>query len=175
MKFIIEQVALFPSNDEVAIEFLAAIGLDEWVRDRVTAEGIVFGDAAANVGNLAFNYQASDRIECNPKPLELEVLSYSEGRHWMTREPAEFFVDPMPRVSHFGMHVTESELSQWREKMTRLGVGVAQEVFTTSHENPAIAGKRLYHYTIFNTYPIIGVDLKFIVRRDDLASTLELP
>ena len=44
------------------------------------------------------------------------------------------------------------------------GIKVAQEVFTKSHTNPVIAGKRKYNYVIFDTKEILGVDLKFIVR-----------
>ena len=46
---------------------------------------------------------------------------------------------------------------------------MAQEVFTESHTNPVIAGKRSYNYVIFDTREILGVDLKFIVRinKDD--------
>jgi hypothetical protein len=35
-----------------------------------------------------------------------------------------------------------------------------------SHTNPVISGKRWYNYVIFDTKEILGVDLKFIVRKE---------
>ena len=69
-------------------------------------------------------------------------------------------------VSHLGMHVTSGELEGWRHFFAERGIVVAQEVKTHEHTNPVIAGKRFYTYVIFNTRPILGVDVKFIVRRD---------
>lgn len=63
------------------------------------------------------------------------------------------------------MHCTHDELVEWSQKFAALGIASVQDVFTTSHTNPVIAGQRWYRYVIFNTRPILGVDLKFIVRR----------
>jgi hypothetical protein len=62
------------------------------------------------------------------------------------------------------MHCTADELLKWRKFFRDRGIQIAQEVFTDSHSNPAIAGKRSYNYVIFDTRKILGVDLKFIVR-----------
>lgn len=157
-KFFIEQVALYPSNPGKARELLAALGLDTWHEDLVVSRGEVFGEPGTNVAQLAFNYQATRSDDAQPqKPLELEVLHYEVGPNWVS--------DGAPCVSHFGMHCSEEELAEWRDKFTALGIRVAQEVFTQSHTNPAIAGKRWYRYVIFDTSAILGVDLKFIVRR----------
>jgi hypothetical protein len=155
MRFFIEQVALCPPDPEKAIALLQALGLDEWVHDIVFARGTVRGEGpVTNVGHLAFNYQSTrDPL----KPLELEVLHYAVGRNWMDVN--------VPSVSHLGMHCSEEELAAWTEKLTALGIDIAQSVDTQSHTNPAIAGKRWYTYRIFHTRPILGVDLKFIVRR----------
>ena len=67
-------------------------------------------------------------------------------------------------ISHLGMHCTADELLNWRDFFDERGIKVAQEVFTKSHTNPVIAGKRKYNYVIFDTKEILGVDLKFIVR-----------
>ena len=155
MKFQIEQIALAPKANETAVEFLKAIGLTEWVTDHVAAQGKVFGVEARNVAKLQFNYQAT--LEPRTAPLELEVIQYEDGGSWLDFRPRNI-------VSHLGMHVTAEELVKWRELMDAFGVGVAQEVETFSHTNPAIAGKRRYRYVIFSTRHIIGVDLKFIVR-----------
>ena len=66
-------------------------------------------------------------------------------------------------------HSFSKELEKWKEFFHQRAIKISQEVFTDSHTNPVIAGKRSYNYVIFNTRPILGVDLKFIVRinKDD--------
>lgn len=154
MKFVIEQVAIFPPNAEAAMELLSAMGMDEWTTDQVAASGLVFGGDAKNVANLNFNYQASNTAN----KLEFEVLEYISGRHWMAGKERRC------SVSHLGMHCTNAELVEWRKFFAERGIDVAQEVFTVSHTNPAIAETRRYNYVIFATKSILGVDLKFIVR-----------
>lgn len=152
MKFKIEQIALFPPEGARARKLLDEIGAGPWAHDQVVAKGEVIGRNAENVGELSFEYDLLDNAR------ELEVLQYSEGDHWMQHET--------PRVSHFGMHCTAEELVQWRKFFVQRGIAIAQEVKTQSHTNPHIAGKRWYHYVIFDTHAILGVDLKFIVRHD---------
>src|SRR5690606_13518265 len=89
---------------------------------------------------------------------ELEVLHYTDGPSWMDCYA--------PRASHLGMHCTAVELEGWREFFDERDIQVAQEVKTQSHTNPHIAGKRWYNYVIFDTYEILGSDIKFIVRSD---------
>ncbi len=154
MKFKIEQIAICLGGDlatNVAFDLLGAIGTKEWNHDVVHASGEVFGREASNVANLAFNYDI-----CSGK--EFEVLQYVSGQNWVEGH--------LPRVSHFGMHVTAEELDQWRAFFAERGIAVAQEVETESHSNPVIAGKRWYNYVIFDTQRLLGTDLKFIVRRD---------
>lgn len=151
MKFIIEQIAIYPPDPKKAIELLTALGATDWSHDLVVAEGKVDGDVVTNVGLLSFNYQLNDAKE-------FEVLSYKAGDHWMREYE--------PSVSHFGMHCTVDELDKWKGFFKRRNISIAQEVDTLSHTNPVIAGKRLYHYCIFDTRAILGVDLKFIVRKD---------
>lgn len=154
MKFKIEQIAICLGGDRatnIAFDLLNDLGATEWNLDTVVAQGEVFGDPAGNVAKLAFNYDI-----CSGK--EFEVLQYIGGRNWVQ------IGDGPPRVSHFGMHVTAEELDQWRAFFAERGIPVAQEVFTESHSNPAIAGKRWYNYVIFDTQRLLGTDLKFIVR-----------
>jgi hypothetical protein len=73
--------------------------------------------------------------------------------------------DRINSVSHLGMHCSAEELLKWRQFFADRSIAVAQEVMTQSHSNPAIAGQRWYNYVIFDTKDILGVDLKFIVRR----------
>lgn len=156
MKFQVEQIALCPKDPVAARAFLAAIGLDLWVEDHVVARGEVFGSSPeTNEADLSFNYQATPEER---KPLELEILNYTAGRNWMDAHG--------PSVSHLGMHCSEEELAEWRRKFAALGVEVAQEVLTLSHTNEQIKDSRRYNYVIFDTRDILGVDLKFIVRKE---------
>lgn len=152
MNFRIEQVALCPANPAAAIELLTAMGAEEWARDHVRAEGRVFGDPGQNEADLAFNYDMLHGAR------ELEVLHYTNGPNWMDLRVSS--------VSHLGMHCSAAELADWREFFAERGISVAQEVMTQSHTNPTIAGERWYNYVIFDTNDILGVDVKFIVRRD---------
>lgn len=156
MKFKIEQVAIYPPDPAQARTLLEELGMEEWVVDRAEAVGTVFGSVAKNTGRLQYNYSALTEAR------EFEVLSYDKGPNWMDLRAN---ADPH-RASHFGMHCSERELKEWRAFFTARDIGVAQEVSTTSHQNPAIAGKRWYHYVIFDTHSILGIDLKFIVRHD---------
>lgn len=156
MQFKIEQIAIHPRNAEKAIALLSDMGLSEWARDHVCAEGQVFGTAAGSEADLAFNYDAA------AGGLEFEVLDYTAGKYWMSRHGNS--------TSHLGMHVSAEELVSWREFFSVRGINVAQEVNTFSHTNPVIAGKRVYNYVIFDTRDILGVDIKFIVRKDISAS-----
>jgi len=151
LKFRIEQVALCPNDPVAARELLEAMGIGPWTDDTVAATGTVGGWAASNTANLAFNYSAMSGNE-------LELLYYTRGDNWMAGHEG--------RVSHIGMHCTEEELTQWTEFFSARNIPVAQEVRTDSHTNPAIKDSRRYHYVIFDTRAILGVDVKFIVRRN---------
>jgi hypothetical protein len=155
MKFKIEQVALCPQNPEAAIKLLEEMGAGEWARDHVIAEGEVRGAHNTNGADLAFEYEMLGDAR------ELEVLHYTDGRNWMDQY--------RPRASHIGMHCTEDELELWRAFFAERDIRVAQEVHTLEHSNPVIAGERWYHYVIFDTYHILGIDVKFIVRRNQKA------
>lgn len=151
MQFKIEQVALAPFSSKLAIELLRDMGLVGWTHDIVEARGQVFGQPEdRSIGMLSFNYEALKEAK------ELEVLQYTSGKNWMQRYN--------PSASHIGMHCSEEELAEWREFFRRRRINVAQEVFTLRHTNEVIAGKRWYHYVIFDTRPILGLDVKFIVR-----------
>lgn len=156
MKFFIEQIALCPPDPKKAIRMLSELGLDEWVKDHVVAEGKVYGQSGKNEADLAFNYQNTRTAD---KPLELEVLHYTSGPNWMAHR--------RPMVSHLGVHCTAEELEGFRRKFADMEIRVAQEVFTESHTNPFLLETgRKYQYVIFDTYDVLGVDLKFIVRRE---------
>ena len=151
LKFKIEQLAICPFNSKAAKELLAAMGITEWSNDHVVATGNVFGEHGTNEADLSFNYDIFEGKE-------FEVLDYTEGDNWMKHGGRP------NSVSHLGMHCTAEELLRWREFFYERDIAVAQEVFTDSHTNPVIAGKRSYNYVIFDTKDILGVDLKFICR-----------
>lgn len=153
LTFKIEQVALHPKNPAAAIELLKDMGADDWILDHVVAAGQVAGAPGTNEADLAFNYDTAGQ----EGKLELEVLHYTTGPNWMGNQN---------RVSHLGMHCTAAELKKWRAFFAQRNINVAQEVLTQSHTNEHIAGKRWYNYVIFDTYAILGVDIKFIVRLD---------
>lgn len=151
MKFRLEQLALCVPDPEAARRLLSEIGAAEWVQDTVTAEGEVFGEQGRNVASLSFEYDMLEDAH------ELEILHYTSGANWMAGRA--------PAASHIGMHCTMEELARWREFFSDRGIRVAQEVNTLSHTNPAIRDTRRYTYVIFDTRSILGIDLKFIVRR----------
>lgn len=172
-QFKIEQIALSIPDAQRAQDFLSKIGLSEWFQDHVVATGNVFSsnfikgnENCTNEANLRFNYQAGNGSDgAAGKPLELEILEYTEGYNWIKENIYHGAAHP-DQVSHLGMHVTAEELVEWRKFFEDEEIMVAQEVWTDSHTNPHIAGKRKYNYVIFDTRKIIGVDLKFIVRID---------
>ena len=157
MQFKIEQIAIRPENRERARALLEKIGLAAWIDDKAAAAGSVRGDLARNVADLSFCYDGEPA-----KPLELELINYEYGRNWL---PLGASI-----VSHVGMHCTLAELAEWRALFASEGIEPVQEVTTTSHSNPAIAQSRRYHYCIFGTREILGLDLKFIVRLDSGAA-----
>lgn len=158
-KFKIEQIALCPTNPTKARKLLEDLGLTEWFVDNVHATGVVRGAIGENHALLQFNYQAGNGSDAAAgKPLELEVLHYTNGNNWMTKNPNS--------VSHLGMHCSDEELEQFRAYFYHEGIGIAQEVKTLAHTNPAIKDTRRYQYAIFDTKDILGVDLKFIVRKE---------
>lgn len=157
MKFKIEQIAIAPRAAMIprAIALLTDLGADEWVRDLVVARGEVGGGKATNVASLQFNYQLGRE---DGKPLEFEMLAYEAGPNWID--------DELPTVSHLGMHCSAEDVVAVSRVMARHGCRVVQSVNTLSHTNAAIAGLRWYTYVIYGTREILGVDLKFIVRRE---------
>lgn len=160
-KFKIEQIALCPTNPTRARKLLEDLGLTEWFVDNVHATGVVRGAIGENHALLQFNYQAGNGSDAAAgKPLELEVLHYTNGNNWMTKNPNT--------VSHLGVHCSAEELEQFRAYFYHNGIGIAQEVKTLAHTNAAIKDTRRYQYAIFDTRDILGVDLKFIVRKNIL-------
>jgi len=146
----IEQIAIAPLNQIAAKKLLDDLGIDFPVHDEVSAKGKVYGTAANNLADLDFNYTTLENAT------ELELLYYKDGDNWIDEQ--------QPCVSHFGMHVTYEQLAEFAEVFAKHEIEIAQEVKTVNHTNPSIAGSRWYHYVIYETYPILGVDLKFIIR-----------
>lgn len=162
-QFKLEQVAIAvnPRLRDSAFKLLADLGMDQWSHDMVVARGSVDRDEGlTNVGELAFNYQAGDI----GKPTEFEVLHYASGENFVDRAKSHCGAPAI--ATHFGMHVTELQLSQVRRIMQRYSIHTSQEVETLSHTNPVIRDSRRYKYVIFATRAMLGIDLKFIVRKE---------
>jgi 4-hydroxyphenylpyruvate dioxygenase-like putative hemolysin len=155
LRFKVEQIALCPKDPAAAIELLTALGAENWARDHVVASGQVFGVDGRNEADLAFNY---DLVSGGK---EFEVLHYTDGLNWMGEESR------VNSVSHLGMHCNAEELEEFKAFFAGRGIAIAQEVFTDSHTNPVIAGKRKYNYVIFDCKEILGTDIKLIVRIDE--------
>lgn len=169
MKFKIEQLAIMPKSINAAMELLTAMGCTEWSHDTVVAEGAVFGGHAQNTAELYFNYQLDRNTGHgdNFKPLEFEVLDYTDGQNWIEQADRDLPGNgPLPCVSHVGMHCSDAMLAEWKAFFEARNIPIAQEVNTTSHTNPVIAGMREYTYCIFDTRHILGFDVKLIVRRE---------
>lgn len=164
MKFTIEQIAICPPDREAALELLKQMG-GSFVHDVVVAEGEVRGSKpCTNVAKLAFDYNLGKESEgALADGIEFEVLNYTAGDNWMNQNPAS--------VSHLAMHCTAGELGTWKRFFRDKRIGIVQEVRTLSHTNDYVVSRRRhYHYCIFETRPILGVDLKFIVRVDPTES-----
>jgi|TARA_R110002124_G_scaffold73257_4_gene196656 hypothetical protein len=159
MKFQIEQIAIVPKDPIAAKKLLSEIGATEWSEDHVVATGNVFGVRDTNEADLSFNYDLFSGKE-------FEVLDYTSGPNWVDSRGER------NTVSHLGMHCSAEDLVHWRAFFANRDIEVAQEVFTDSHTNPVIAGKRSYNYVIFDTKNILGVDLKFIVRINKDANSI---
>lgn len=156
MELRIEQLALAPADPHAAYELLHQMGAVVWVHDMVTAEGEVRGREARNVAHLAFDYKLAN------KPVELELLDYKDGPNWLQAYPSQSM------VSHLGMHCTEEELVEWKAFFAERDLHIVQEVDTIAHTNEELneIGRR-YHYCIFGTRGILGVDIKMIVRKHE--------
>ena len=155
MKFKIEQIAINPPNSKKAKKLLEEIGFAATIEDIVRAEGEVFGEKAQNTAELSFAYQQND------SPLEFETLRYIQGNNWLE----DNYLVREGSVSHIGMHVNADELEKWKNFFLERNISIAQEVKTVNHTNEfLISSGRKYHYVIFDTREILGVDLKFIVR-----------
>lgn len=154
LHFVIEQIAICPRDPERAKVLLSDMGAVGWVEDHVKAKGKVFGFAGDNEANLSFNYNMFQGSE-------FEVLEYTAGSNWMAENSR------INSVSHLGTHCTDEDLEGWRAFFDERGIKAAQEVETFSHTNQfLIDTKRTYQYVIFDTKEILGVDVKFIVRKE---------
>lgn len=146
----IEQVAFACADPSAIINIAQSFGLKNWSHDTVVAKGHVFGLPATNKAELHFNYELG---------IELELIKYLEGFNWHRRRHPQYIF-----LSHMGFHVDEAKMQKCKSQLAAAAVEIAQEVITQSHTNPVIAGKRTYHYVVFDTQHLIGFDLKLIER-----------
>jgi hypothetical protein len=117
-------------------------GLDaaSWLKDAVTARGIVYGKTTTNVALLQFNLDLG---------IQLELIRYKSGLFWY-----QHMVNAVqaPFIVHVGCHLADDEA--WPLRHAK----VVQEVETISHTAPHLthggefAGRR-YYYKIFQLNP----------------------
>jgi hypothetical protein len=149
----IQQIAIAADDPQQLMENLAgALGLTKWAHDEVTATGIVFGKPTTNVAELHFNYQLG---------FELEILKYQKGENWHMKRNAD---NASTFQSHMGLHVNKEKMESIKSTLLNFGIKIAQEVWTDKHTNHHIAGKRKYHYVVFDSLDYFGFDLKLIER-----------
>lgn len=153
-KMRLDQCAWYARDDEAAEILKGVLGLRqaEWVADQVTGKSLFpDGQWEINVGELRFNYNHG---------IELEILTYKEGRHWHMRSPQWGLGLPF-WISHVGYHLDD------HEEFPQDAPGqLVQETFTQSHTSEYLttgagAGRK-YHYRIYQITP--GSYVKFIKR-----------
>ena len=159
----LDQLAIYVHNKEQAEEAAATFGLklaDFDTRDTVVGAvripekagcGITFPDHTAFASaDLMFNYSLG---------IELEFLTYTDGRHW--HETGEDFLRGLPFTSHVGFHMSPGE----EIPESNSNCPVVQEMTTISHTNQyLIDQKRYYRYLIVDTRDLIGFYSKYIWR-----------
>ena len=159
-QFKIEHIALQPKLPMRARQLLKKLGLTDWVNDEMSVYGRVWSNEhEQGKVDLDFNYQADcDRTndKGDRRPLELEIMTCTEGANWMGDDEGNF-------ISHFGMQVTHEQLEEVEAIMSVEGIQIAQSVITLAHKNPHIKDSRRYKKVIFDTRSILGVDLEFNV------------
>lgn len=156
MKF--DQIAIATPEPETAIQIFQDLGLlnpdDEWVQDVATGTARVWDSEPEELrGELKFNYDLADIKE-------FELLTYGDGNDWLSRSGVT-----LPTVSHLGVHVSHEEAAEVIGRAAYLGLSIAQQVATHSHENAyLIERERTYVYTIIHTRTWLGFDVKLIER-----------
>lgn len=160
-----EQIAFYAPDMNLTKSMFSLLGCREWVNDTVTALGTVGREGspnqlfdAANVANLAFNYDLN---------IELELIRYVAGPNWHNhRTPHRVKEDGSafaPFLSHMSYHV--EDMAGEKMKYLRAGFHIIQDVRTISHTNPFLKqSNRHYNYVIFDTASELGFDLKLIRR-----------
>lgn len=161
----IDQVAFYSKDEEQTEKIKEALGLKDkqWVIDQVTAKSLFpDGQWCINKGLLRFNYDLG---------IELEILTYTEGRHWAIDCKSDFATgfkqngNPLwslnTFISHVGIHLEDGE-----EFPPMVGWPLVQETFTMSHTSEYLTtgggAGRLYHYRIHEMAP--GTYIKYIRR-----------
>ena len=136
MKFKIDQISFYPMNTIEAKNLLSDMGLSLWAEETNFSKGTVFGFPCENESKSFVHGQIG------PAP-EIELLEYKKGPNYMDIRPN---ADPY-RAAHIAMFINESEVVHWRTFFADRNIGICQE---------------MNGHIIFNTHPILGIDVKFI-------------
>ncbi len=157
----IDQLAFLArtDQDEAAIKNMLRLSKARWITDTVVAKGYVRGGnktrhdtfESVNTATLQFNYDLG---------IEVEILRYTEGHNY----PDEGKVQSC-HLCHVGFHINRGkELPKGMPGFV-FQMPIIQEVWTQTHTNEYLLSTgRKYHYTIYDTKPLLGVYLKVIER-----------
>lgn len=144
-------------NDEKLIKRMLRLEAAEWVVDRVTAVGYVAGvePNQTNYAKLQFNYDLG---------IEVEILRYEDGPNYVDHQSI-----PSGNLAHIGFHVEKGKSLPPRMRDFVFSANVIQQVETQHHTNKfLIETGRRYRYTIYDTRPLFGVNLKVIERLEQI-------
>lgn len=144
----INQIAIYAQNPALLKAALHPVGLTEWIHDRVTAEGEVYGKPARNEADLFFNHDLG---------IEFEILKYRKGNHLYQHKKEKIF------LSHLGIKLSDINFKIFLDgmKLQYPEIKIAQKVKTIKHTNPALKN-RFFNYVIYDSCKEFGYNLKLI-------------
>lgn len=146
MKFIIDQITLYPQNPDKAIALLTEMGMSDWARDHICATSTVFCGPGVTEANSSI---------CAANVHELEVLNYNYGQSWMGN------VNKGVTAACLSMNVTEKELDDWMEFFSSRGILCLQAALSHAHSSAAMRGK-VRRELVFDTRRILSIDVRIV-------------
>lgn len=155
--FKLDQIAFIARSDEDEMRIKTMLRLDQanWVEDIVIAKGVVHGENGIkeNTAKLLFNYDMG---------IEIEILRYLEGPNYADLDGRYI---KSCRPAHIGFHLEKGCTIPEGFKDWVFPANIIQQVETQSHTNQFLidTGRR-YRYTIYDTTPLFGMNLKVIER-----------
>ncbi len=149
------------STLEFVVNHARALGYDEWVPDLARHYGLVgYADKpwfepkpTAIDAHMAFNYQIIPGVEFE--------LMYWEHVRENPRYQHPFEIDPDVPVMTYRVECTWAEEKRMLE---RYDLRWVYRFGTVSHENPNVFGRARYRDTMWNTYNLLGYNIRACAR-----------